>query len=506
MRFNWRFITQLLVCTVLMVFTRVNLSSAQAQYPLAKGEQVLEERLISGGGLPKTGLKINKFDSGKSTQLSNALEKQLRVKGYSLANLPPVLDYSGSPYLPTVGLQNEDSCVGWSVGYYLRTYQQARDIGWDVKKGLQTNNAHVFSPSFVYNQINQGADNGAYLSDAGELLKQKGAATLASFPYIPGDYTTQPGADIIQKAAPHKIREWGILYTSNDSMDFIIQKTKQYLNTGDILVAGSRIGFNFIYPMTLENGKSIIITDNYATNGHAYVVVGYDDNLLTPEGRGAFKILNSWGKDWGDQGFSYITYQAFKANIVGGYVFTDLVNGPTGNSTAALPVSVKDEVYFNLNFLGKGSYSIEIRDSNENLINRMDNLQAEDGLAQVKWSGNNNVGQGVNDGEYELIIFTDKNGEPQATYKAKFFKQSTTKDVKAVINSLEDFIQSVGISFIPQVEGKVTISIKNQANTSTIISDNPVKPTVPFEYIINRAQFDFNKVDLSNTSIVIEVK
>ena len=52
----------------------------------------------------------------------------------------------------------------------------------------------------------------------------------------------------------------------------------------------------------------------------------------------------------------------------------------------------------------------------------------------------------------------------------------------------------------------MTISVKNQGNTSTIISDNPVKSSVPYEYIINMAQFDFNKVDLSNVSIVIEVK
>jgi len=33
--------------------------------------------------------------------------------------------------------------------------------------------------------------------------------------------------------------------------------------------------------------------------GHAIVVVGYDDN------RGAFKIINSWGTNWGNEGNGY---------------------------------------------------------------------------------------------------------------------------------------------------------------------------------------------------------
>lgn len=540
MLFTRRLINQIMISTLVMIFANINLLSAQENYPLTWGEQVITERDTTEGqleifteiqgesfkklldkennqwivkyseklSLSKTGLKINNYSARKTPQLSNALEQKLLTEGYSLANLPSVVDYSSSPYLPPVGFQQEDSCVGWSVGYYLRTYQQVRDIGWEVKRGLQTINTHVFSPSFVYNQINQGEDKGAYLSDAGELLKRTGIATLASFPYIPRDYTTQPGAEVMLKAAPHKIREWETLYNIGDSMEYIIQKTREYLNTGDLLIAGSRIGFNFRYPMLQADGKSIIITDNYAPYGHAYLIVGYDDNMLTPEGRGAFKILNSWGEEWGNRGFSYITYQAFKANIMGGYVFTDMVNGPLGNSSAALPVRVNDKVYFNLNFSGKGNYSIEIRDAFANPVYRLQDIQSDGGDSQIKWPGTNLAGQRVNDGEYELQVSTGNNGTgvSPAPYQVKFLKQSMTKDLKAVTNRLEDFMQSVGISFTPLVEGKVTIRVKNQGNTSTIISDNPVKSLVPYEYIINKGQFDFNNVDLATTYIEIEVK
>ena len=36
------------------------------------------------------------------------------------------------------------------------------------------------------------------------------------------------------------------------------------------------------------------------------LVVGYDDDM------NAFKVVNSWGKGWGNDGFVWIDYKAFK--------------------------------------------------------------------------------------------------------------------------------------------------------------------------------------------------
>ncbi len=55
----------------------------------------------------------------------------------------------------------------------------------------------------------------------------------------------------------------------------------------------------------------------YKGNGdynHAICIVGWDDNysktnfLGNPQGNGAFIIRNSWGSDWGDQGYFYVSY------------------------------------------------------------------------------------------------------------------------------------------------------------------------------------------------------
>ena len=48
--------------------------------------------------------------------------------------------------------------------------------------------------------------------------------------------------------------------------------------------------------------------DGTKPGGHAMVIVGYDDNLAYTGGTGAFKVLNSWGTDWGNSGYFWLTY------------------------------------------------------------------------------------------------------------------------------------------------------------------------------------------------------
>jgi hypothetical protein len=51
----------------------------------------------------------------------------------------------------------------------------------------------------------------------------------------------------------------------------------------------------------------------YFYGGHAMCVVGYDDD------RGAFELINSWGRKWGNGGFIWVSYKAFVDFVMESY-------------------------------------------------------------------------------------------------------------------------------------------------------------------------------------------
>ncbi len=67
------------------------------------------------------------------------------------------------------------------------------------------------------------------------------------------------------------------------------------------------------YSFLNENTSAYYCNNAYQTN-HMVAIVGWDDNYsknnfqTTPAGDGAFIIKNSWGTNWGDNGYCYVSY------------------------------------------------------------------------------------------------------------------------------------------------------------------------------------------------------
>lgn len=462
---------------------------------LVEGQLVEEEQIKMGPG------GLNFKEEIKDKTLEKALGNKLEEMGIYSSNLPSNLDYSNSQYLPPVGLQEENSCVGWATGYYLRTYQQGMDLGWKIREGAIVNPNRVFSPSFIYNQINigreEGKDSGAYMEDAGDLLKQMGAATLTNFPYIGGEYLRQPNQATIQSAYPHRIRDWKVLYTKDDSRDYIIQKTKEYLNTEDLLVAGIKVGFKFNYPYFDHNDTAIITTDNYANYGHAVVVVGYDDNLETPEGYGAFKIINSYGTDWGNDGFAYMSYEGYVAAIQGGYVFTDLVNQePIDTEKEVIENIVEDGVTFNIEFQGSGKYDIEIVNELGNKVHEEKNIQGKPGINTITWNGLDLEGKPAPYGEYTIKLLAQE---------YKFIKEGKLNSAKTYLNKLDDEIKSLEVVLNTKAKGTLNLYIETNNTKKTIHKGISLDANKEYKYNIDILKF-INPIDLKDAKVLIEIE
>lgn len=216
----------------------------------------------------------------------DALDKEFNNGTVNKASLPSSVDLTSK--FPTPGNQgNQGSCVAWAVGYALKSSQEITKRGWS-----KTSNAHLFSPAYIYNQINGGVDSGATISEAMELVVNQGVCSLNYFSYNSSNYTSQPTS--IQRAAAslYKAQSWNKIQG--------IDNIKQRLSQGDGVVIGVNVYSDFD---NISSSNQVYDTvSGSSRGGHAICLIGYDNS------KQAFKFINSWGTDWGLSGYGWISY------------------------------------------------------------------------------------------------------------------------------------------------------------------------------------------------------
>jgi Papain family cysteine protease len=251
-----------------------------------------------------------------------------------LASIPMASSpFSGKDFASSVDLSNklplpgnqghQGSCVAWALGYGLKGYQEK----------LETNKSLKFSPSFIYNQINNGRDGGCQVIEALNLLSQQGICTNDVMPYQENDFLTKPNEEQRSKAKKYKIDYWRRVNVQD------IKEVKAQLSAGLPVIIGVRVddGLNNIRSY---NGVSIWknIIGKY-DGGHAMLAVGYDDAI------NAFKFINSWGTSWGNNGYGWMDYSLFPKVVEEAYVAKDAVNsGGINDEIIDEPVTPEQDI------------------------------------------------------------------------------------------------------------------------------------------------------------------
>ncbi len=143
------------------------------------------------------------------------------------------------------------------------------------------------------------------ISTALEILRA-GVVSLAEMPY--DDKICGPAPDIEMQSRAKEFRIDGWAYVDPDSFDII----KGALADGNAVVFGIRIAKTF--NEFKGNGVYSRSPKDTLMGGHAMVLVGYDDE------RKAFRLQNSWGKDWADQGRAWLSYDTFSSDATDAYI------------------------------------------------------------------------------------------------------------------------------------------------------------------------------------------
>lgn len=285
-------------------------------YRVSDGSQYSDPSTLSIeiGSIDENGLGANDVSPEEYAAIDIAYFGE-DLLGDSDGALPESIDLSNN--FPPPGDQGETgSCVGWAVGYALKSYQEKVEENWEY-----SSTSTLFSPSWIYNQINDGVDLGSRPTDALQLIVDSGAATLATMPYSDGDYRTQPGSEARAEAAYYKADSFAAVR----SLDMI----KRSLAARTPVTIGIDL-YDSFYRLT---GTRSVFNDYAGSTigGHAVTIVGYDDNAFG----GAFKVINSWGTDWGDGGYFWLPYNAFSTVVQQAYVLTD---APNSGDTPEPPV------------------------------------------------------------------------------------------------------------------------------------------------------------------------
>lgn len=212
--------------------------------------------------------------------------------------IPPSLpdQFDLSEFLPPIGnQQSQGSCTSWAATYYMKSLQER------ISAALPYDETTIMSPAYTYNQLTMGNCSGTDLAQTLEILKNKGACALTDFPY---DFTTcalQPTAAIDALALPNRISDYKFLSGNN-----MVAEMKTLLTEQKPILIGAFLTSRFgrLDGLGIHAYRPHVV--NYDSGGcHAMLVVGYSDEY------NAFKVVNSWGAEWGDEGFVWIDYQAF---------------------------------------------------------------------------------------------------------------------------------------------------------------------------------------------------
>lgn len=231
------------------------------------------------------------------------VKAQLLTRDYT--NVPN--NYSLKAYCPTPRSQGQHgTCTSWATAYAARTIAEAVNNGWTDRTTI---NRSIFAPMFVYAQINtvrndKNCQNGTSIDRALQLMKNKGVPKMSAF-------TPQCACDVpsnlFNDALKYKITDYFTLFNSLEKSEVRkVSAIKKAISQNRPVLIGMEVYSSFDRAEGVWNGKR----DSHR-GGHAMCIIGYDDNKYG----GAFELMNSWGTDWGNDGFIWVRYSDLCANV-----------------------------------------------------------------------------------------------------------------------------------------------------------------------------------------------
>ena len=203
--------------------------------------------------------------------------------------IPASVDLSA--WSPPVGSQGAvNACTSWATGYYFRYWLRNRTLG----------ETSTFAPMYLYSQIYAatGVDNGSTFPQNFDILETQGIAHASDYPQGPLDYWTPPTAAERKAAAPYAVASDNLIFAGPNSGNRAAIEAS--LAAGRPVVISLPVYDNFY---DLAAGSSFVDLPSAGDGlhgNHAVFAAKYDAAGLW--------IENSWGTDWGKNGWAELSW------------------------------------------------------------------------------------------------------------------------------------------------------------------------------------------------------
>jgi C1A family cysteine protease len=233
------------------------------------------------------------------------VERRRSIVPHHRAFLPITVDLSSR--MPAVGNQGHSmSCVAWATAYAARSYYTNTFENRNIREA-----ANLPSPNYVYHLARTlsgfGCDAGSNIGRVVDVLK-KGALSLADYPFT--DTCVPPASpDLVARAHDFKVLGLSRVDISQpDDVKGQLARNNPVMISFKDSTAWQRFRGAGIFT------ESAPPPDDKVQGGHAMTIVGYDER------RQAFRLINSWGKGWGDHGYAWFSYGLLQSRINGAWV------------------------------------------------------------------------------------------------------------------------------------------------------------------------------------------
>lgn len=242
--------------------------------------------------------------------------------------LPDIVDHR-SDQTPVKWQNDRGTCVCFASLAALEAILKRQQ---NLDTALSEQYAHWL---FMKQEKKTQCDDGLRATLAARYLSMFGICEETHYPYtdlatIKKDCTSEP-PDLAKKNAKYGVAEYALIHRPGvpGLLGPSIANTA-YLETllhhGHDIVLGTEVAWG----KPDENGVLDVVLNKYknaleSRGGHAMLIVGYNRSVPLPY----FIVKNSWGKEKGNQGYYYLSYDYIRTYAKYGYIILKMLTNMT---------------------------------------------------------------------------------------------------------------------------------------------------------------------------------